>query len=86
MAQISPVPVNPLVSKDGRLTKEGRNWLAEVQRFITVMPPMFRGSGSPNGQIFASPPALYVNTAGGAGTTLWVKESGTATNTGWVGK
>lgn len=44
------------------------------------------GSGSPNGAVSASPGRLYVNTAGGSATTLWVKESGVATNTGWVGK
>jgi len=44
------------------------------------------GSGSPNGTVIASPGALYLNTTGGAGTTLYIKESGAGTNTGWVGK
>lgn len=44
------------------------------------------GIGSPNGVIIGSPGDVYLNLSGGAGTTLWVKESGTATNTGWVGK
>jgi hypothetical protein len=44
------------------------------------------GNGDPNGVVTASPGALYTNTAGGANLTLWVKESGTATNTGWVAK
>ena len=44
------------------------------------------GSGSPNSVVLGNPGDLYLNTAGGAGTTLWVKESGTATNMGWVGK
>lgn len=43
------------------------------------------GTGSPNGVIAAAVGALYVDTAGGAGTTLYVKESGTG-NTGWVAK
>ena len=41
---------------------------------------------TPNGTITASPGALYVTSNGGSGTTLWVKESGVGTNTGWVGK
>lgn len=45
-----------------------------------------RGSGSPNGVVVGSPCDKYFNTAGGAGTTFYVKESGTATNTGWIGK
>jgi hypothetical protein len=44
------------------------------------------GVGSPNGAVTASPGSLYLNTSGGAGTTLYVKESGAGTNTGWVGK
>jgi hypothetical protein len=43
------------------------------------------GTGSPNGVVTAPPGALYTNQAGGAGTTLYVKESGTG-NTGWVAK
>jgi len=41
------------------------------------------GDGAPN--FAASPGSLYTNTAGGSGTTLYVKESGTGTS-GWVGK
>ncbi|GEM_PF-4506331 len=46
----------------------------------------YQGSGSPNSVVTGNPCDIYLNTAGGAATTLWVKESGTATNTGWVGK
>ncbi len=46
---------------------------------------LFVGSGSPEGVVTANPGSLYCNTAGGANTTLWVKESGGG-NTGWVGK
>uniref|UniRef100_A0A6M3L3I4 Putative pectate lyase n=1 Tax=viral metagenome TaxID=1070528 RepID=A0A6M3L3I4_9ZZZZ len=43
------------------------------------------GAGSPEGAVSAGPGSLYLNTNGGAGTTLYVKESGSG-NTGWVGK
>jgi len=46
---------------------------------------LFVGSGSPNGVVTAEPGSLYTNNAGGANTTLWVKESGGG-NTGWVAK
>jgi hypothetical protein len=36
--------------------------------------------------VTASPPSIYFNRSGGAGTTVYLKESGTATNVGWVGK
>jgi hypothetical protein len=44
------------------------------------------GSGSPNGVIIGNPGNLYLNRSGGAGTTLYVKESGSGTNTGWIAK
>jgi len=47
-------------------------------RFLT-------GSGSPEGVNAAPVGSLYTRTDGGAGTTLYVKESGTG-NTGWVAK
>lgn len=43
------------------------------------------GAGSPEGSVTASPGAMYLRNNGGAGTTLYIKESGTG-NTGWVGK
>lgn len=48
--------------------------------------PIIRGSGSPNGAVVANPGVIYQNTAGGAGVSIYVKESGVGTNTGWVGK
>lgn len=43
------------------------------------------GTGSPEGVVTASVGSLYTRSDGGAGTTLYVKESGTG-NTGWVAK
>lgn len=43
------------------------------------------GSGSPEGAVTAAVGSLYTRTNGGAGTTLYVKESGSG-NTGWVSK
>lgn len=43
------------------------------------------GTGSPEGVATAKPGSLYLNRSGGAGTTLYVKQSGTG-NTGWIGK
>jgi len=41
---------------------------------------------TPNGVIVGSPGDLFSSTTGGAGATLWVKETGVATNIGWVAK
>lgn len=43
------------------------------------------GTGSPAGVVAAAPGSLYLNLSGGAGATLYVKESGTSTS-GWVAK
>lgn len=43
------------------------------------------GSGTPEGAITAPVGAIYSRTDGGAGTSFYVKESGTG-NTGWVAK
>ena len=43
------------------------------------------GAGNPNGAVTAPVGSLYTNTSGGAGSTLYVKESGSG-NTGWTAK
>lgn len=40
----------------------------------------------PNGHYDGNPGDIYINDSGGALQTLWVKESGVGTDTGWVGK
>lgn len=44
------------------------------------------GQGSPEGVVVAKVGRLFARSDGGANTTLYVKESGTNTNTGWVAK
>lgn len=46
---------------------------------------LYVGTGSPEGVVTASPGSLYSNKSGGAGTSFYVKESGSG-NTGWVAK
>jgi hypothetical protein len=46
---------------------------------------IYSGTGTPEGAVTAPVGSLFRRTDGGAGTTLYVKESG-AGNTGWVGK
>ena len=44
------------------------------------------GTGSPSGVVSGAPGDIYLNLSGGAGTTLFVKESGVGTTAGWTGK
>jgi len=49
------------------------------------LPTVIRGSGTPESVVTAPPGCLYLSSAGGSSTTLYIKESGTG-NTGWVAK
>ena len=51
----------------------------------TLEARVLRGTGSPESNVVASTGTLYLRSDGGAGTTLYVKESGTG-NTGWIAK
>jgi hypothetical protein len=44
------------------------------------------GVGSPEGVVSADVGSIYLRTGGGAGTTLWVKESGGSSTFGWASK
>ena len=46
---------------------------------------IIRGTGSPEGVITAGVGSVYVDSSGGIGSTLYIKESGTG-NTGWNAK
>jgi hypothetical protein len=59
------------------ITDQSTSWNGCVQ---------YEGTGSPNGVVTGNPCDRYWNKSGGSGTTMYVKESGTASNTGWVGK
>lgn len=69
-------------SADGAM--EAKNWANTSYSSLQTLYHRF-GSGSPEGVVTAPVGCLYSRTDGGAGTTLYVKESGTG-NTGWVAK
>lgn len=68
-----------------------REWSSFFNRFdprnpaSTSIDGIYSGAGSPEGVVTASVGSIYGRTDGGAGTTLYVKESGTG-STGWVAK
>ena len=47
---------------------------------------LITGSGTPQSAVTASVGAQFLRNDGGASTTLYIKESGTNTNTGWIAK
>jgi hypothetical protein len=58
--------------------------IAAVFSMLEMVLPL-RGSGSPEGVVSAAVGALFCRIDGGAGTVLYVKETGTG-NTGWDAK
>lgn len=92
-----PLQKSDFVEKNGRLTPQALQFLSnlinnvqgedEASGVIQLGPINIRyGSGSPLGAVTGSPPDLYIRLDGGAGTCLYVKESGTDTTAGWVAK
>lgn len=63
-----------------------RQFTLLLQDIIDNSPQSFSGTGDPNGVVSGNVGDLYTNKSGGANTTLWVKESGSGTNTGWAAK
>jgi hypothetical protein len=73
----TPLDLSQLDDETRRVFEQLLAWLGPLRE--QVIP----GLGSPEGVVTATR-AIYIRLDGGAGTTLYVKESGTG-NTGWVG-
>jgi hypothetical protein len=54
-------------------------------RFDTAQNRLTAGAGTPEGVVTAPPGSMFLRSDGGAGTTLYIKETGTG-STGWVAK
>jgi hypothetical protein len=52
----------------------------------TGLEEVLSGNGTPEGAVTADIGTLYLRKDGGANTTLYVKESGDGTDSGWVAK
>lgn len=57
----------------------------QIKDRSTPINGLYTGEGSPEGVVTAIVGSLYARTDGGAGTTLYVKESGVS-DTGWAAK
>ena len=96
---VSPRRLTRFVGQDGVLTNENfaliqavvdsLNGLKDENDYLFTVILGIRitvGSGAPENVVVGSPPDLYLRTTGGASTSFYVKESGSETNTGWIGK
>lgn len=80
----------PLISEGSRLIT--REWLRPIIDLFSTLKGNTQGAtwqwgeGSPAGVVVANVGSVYLRTDGGAGTTLYVKESGSGSSAGWAGK
>jgi len=81
-------PRLPLGNDVGRLTTSLYDVFRRIVSTVNGLEDakVLRGAGSPEGAVVAKVGTLYARTDGGANTTLYVKESGDNTNTGWIAK
>ena len=81
---LGPFPVLTPIARGGTLLAEvWSRWLTSLVAQVNLTRS---GNGDPNGAEQAPEGSLYLNLAGGATNTLWVKESGGTTSSGWVAK
>ena len=59
--------------------------ISDLQDYVTTT-TIRSGVGTPEGSVHGNVGQLYLRLDGGTSTTLYVKESGAGTNTGWVAK
>lgn len=70
------------VEEDGVLTLPSPLQLGRISSFSSII----RGTGDPRGTVIGNVGDLFLQTDGGPGNTLWVKEANNGGNTGWVPK
>ncbi len=80
---ISQANITPI---SDRLKVNGQAWFEGNEIKIGTTPNQIEvgALASPNTFISGSPGDLYLSSGGGANATLWVKETGSATTSGWV--
>lgn len=78
-------PNNDNTQSLGRVANRYQHVFATIYHPGDGSPQWSAGSGSPEGVITAVVGSMRTRTDGGAGTTLYIKETGTG-NTGWVAK
>ena len=79
---IEPERFNSLVDEGGKPTQRSAEYMEAVTRQANFS-MVLTGSGTPEASVDASPTRLYMDTAGGSGTILYIKQTGNG-NTGWV--
>jgi hypothetical protein len=84
---LAPVPKENAVTNNALVSPVWFNWLNTLRVLVLALSGAVRiGAGDPSGVVVGSVGNLWLRSDGGAGSTLYVKESGTDTTAGWVAK
>lgn len=70
-----------VIDESGRLTLRASEFFEELTRITNLNAPL-QGTGSPEGVLTAEIGQRYMDTAGAAGSVLYIKQSGSG-DTGW---
>lgn len=69
-----------------QITAKWQRWFSGLTRVVIKLATRTQsGTGSPEGIVTANVGTIYLRSDGGAGSVLYVKESGNG-NTGWIAK
>jgi hypothetical protein len=82
MSIITPIASQPIVEPNDTMSAPFRLWVQQVTGLQTLT-----GSGSPEGVVSAPITTLYMNTAGTAGSILYIKRDAAIAadpTTGWI--
>jgi len=82
MSILSPVSISEKIY-DQKVEEQFRRWRDVINVLIEYV---HIGSGTPESVETGSVGHIFLRTDGGASTSIYIKESGTDTNTGWVAK
>lgn len=88
MPSIAPVPrQNAVTGANGWLAQPWFDWLNSMRDgLLGLLTGVLIGTGSPESVVTAETGTVFIRRDGGAGTSFYVHEGASGTNTGWVGK
>lgn len=84
MAVLAPVPQQNDLTVSKRVTQPWFNWLNTLRDLVVLLTTYVHiVQGNPNGSEVGSVGHIALRTDGGAGMTMYIKESGDRTTAGW---
>jgi hypothetical protein len=73
----------PLINDNKTARDDFQGWIDSITTRLNNF-DFIEGDGSPEGVVFAEKKTRYFNNTGGAGTLMYVKNTDSSLNVGWV--